>query len=223
MKKHDINLISSGFDLRCEVLNKDNLLLFLGRITDLDRETDEITLEEYHGYNTSWELAPVNTLLRVRLNNVDGTKKVLVLEGCVTQTNFDYLIVHIDRVIYKEEGRQNFRHGMNLEAYVELGGSDEEKKLCTIVDISVSGIGIKSETKYNVGDTLIFNNLQLREFGPRFDLKCKILREREDENEIYFYGCKFYEMPEYDEEILCQDILIIQAEEIMSRKAGSRI
>lgn len=41
--------------------------------------------------------------------------------------------------------------------------------------------------------------------------------------EGYFYGCKFYEMTEYDEEILFQDILIIQAEEIMSRKSGIRI
>ena len=223
MKKPDIDLISSGFDLRCEVLNIDNLLLFLGRITDFDYETDEITLEEYHGYNTSWELAPIDTLLRIRLNNVHGTNKVLVLEGNVTQTEFDYLIVHINKVIHKDEGRQNFRHGMNLEAYVELEGSNDEKQLCTIIDISVSGIGIKSKTKYNVGDTLDFNNLQLREFGPRFDLKCKILREREEEDEVYFYGCKFYEMMEYDEEILCQDILIMQAEEIMCRKAGSRI
>ena len=222
MEESEVDLISSGFELRCEVLNKDNLLLFLGRITYFNRETEEITLEEYHGYKTPWEMIPNDTLLKVRLNNTNSINKVIVLEGNVTQSTFDYFLVHINKIISKYEGRQNFRHGMYLYAYVELEGSNEEKQLCTIIDISVSGIGIKCKTKFNVGDTLVFDNLRLRNLGPIFSLRCKILRSREEDEE-YFYGCKFYEMAEYDEEILCQDILIMQAEEIMCRKSGSII
>ncbi len=160
--------------------------------------------------------------MEIHVNGIQNRKHVLLIEGIVQKAGVRKFRIHVENVIFKEEGRQNFRQGVSVQAAVAPVNHLSERQACRVIDISVTGIGIQCDTQYEEGETLMILNVKFRNQGPAYNLKCKVLRCREGENGSFFYGRKFLDMTERQEDRLFQDILALQGEVLNSQKAKNQ-
>ena len=222
METEDKKRIADSLGLRCEVFTKENRLLFLGKITDFDSEQEEIVLEDFRGGNTPWQKVSTESWMKIRVNGIQNRKHVLLVEGVVKKAGVNQFRIHVENVIFKKEGRQNFRQGVSVPAAVAPVNYLSERQACRVVDISVTGIGIQCGMQYEIGQSLMILNVKFRRQGSVYNLKCKVLRCKEEENGNFFYGCKFVDMTERQEDHLFQDILALQGEVLNSQKSNDQ-
>lgn len=211
-------LILSSMMTRCEILTAENQLLFIGKITEFDEYNETIQLEDYND-----DIIPVYTeqfrhQLKIHAHNPSSTKHVIVFEGKAIKSSSSYILLHIENIISKEEGRGNFRQTVMLKSAISLLDSKEEKP-CVILDLSVTGIGIESSQEYSEGAYLTLSNQPFRTNGSLYNLKFQIVRKiyLEEEN-CYHYGCKFLDLSESEENNLFSDIFALQREELHARR-----
>ena len=218
MDIHEKELILSSMMVRCEVLTMENQLLFMGKITDFDEEKETIQLEDYKDDLIPIYASDFSNKLKIHVNTSSNSKSLILFEGTAIKSLTSHILVHIDNIISKEEGRGNFRQTVMLKSAISLFGSYEEKP-CVILDISVKGIGIQSSENYPEDTILKLSNKPLRTKGPLHNLKFKIVRKIYSENEnCYSYGCKFIDMSEAEENSLFSDIFALQGEQLRSRR-----
>lgn len=217
MEELEERLICDNVGSRCEVFAVDNRLLFVGKITYFE-PPQCLQLADYRGN----DVVPVDigTSLKLRITGAQTKKHVLMMEGEVADISEKCYFIHVGHVIFKEEGRKNFRQSLAAQTIVAPLSNPMHEVDCTVVDFSATGIGIQCMAEYREGDMLLLKNIRFREDGVNYTLKCQVLRCRQLEDGRYFYGCQFENLPEQDEDNLFEDIFALQAEQLNAGKTG---
>lgn len=202
------------------MLSKDNRVLFIGKVIEADESAKTIKLVNYRGGDVPWTSIVSGTCIRVLVRREPYSGKILLMSGEITLSVNEFLKMHVDLVIEKDEKRNCFRQNV-LQESVFISPDNLQKEIpCTIMDISLTGIRLSCEEEFSKGDQIIIPRLKLKNGGKYTHyLQCRILRcSRQGEN-IRFYGCKFLGLSDRDEEKLLRDIFALQSQEIRSNES----
>lgn len=214
-----VAIIPSFLEQRCEVYTTDNHLLFLGKITEYICEQDEIRLEDARGKELPWRQIEIGSVVRVLLYSQGNRSQVNIVEAKVTISMSAFITATITNILSKQEGRKNFRQGVQTDAFVSFVHEPMNAEECRVLDVSITGIGIACNTDYELNTKLLIADLQLRERGVKYSFECEIVRKLflEDTGE-FFYGCKFLNLTGRTEDRLMQDIFQLQANDLRGQK-----
>ena len=208
-------LLSSAVGAMCEVLTRENRVLFAAIIEEYDMGSSAICTELRKGETTPRGVlhqAPVKVRIRLK-----GRSDVIFAYGRLDRNAADRWWIDVDEVELNPERRANFRQRIKGEAVVT--DAEGRREPCRPVDISLSGIGFQSRAVYSEGDRLEVSELCLRKGGTSYVLPCVVRRvvQPEEGKELWFYGCSFQELRPRLEDRLCRDIFALQSREINRR------
>lgn len=207
--------------LRVDALTMQNRLLFVGRLERYRAGT--MTISDAQGN----ELPPVVYNSDIRLRFVRNGESV-VLQGKVSGSSGR--IWRVDRLErqFTKEKRVNFRQRLSTNppamchrrAEVDIAATDPVR--CEILDVSAGGLLIRCEEDYNLGDSLVVDDINIAEGEGDFNFVCQIRRVGEKINNKYRdYGCQFEGVSEKEEDRLLRAIFAAQREEIRRQRARS--
>lgn len=192
-----------------EVLNADNKLIFLGRVSQFDGKVVEIA--EASGL----QVPPVlyNTEVKLRFFLTDIRSMVLLGQVCGS-TN---LFWKVDRLknLFTKEHRAFFRQEVSNNAMVGpyRGGSGNIVS-CLVTDISGGGLCFLCEDRsYQVDELLMVTGAQLIAGEPPFSFTCRV-RRRDGQ----LHGCQFERMDEKEQDRLLGAIFAMQRKNIQRRR-----
>lgn len=209
----------------CEIRNKDNVLIFLGRIQDFDGVGVTITA------SNGGELPPVIFNAEFKVIVRPAGRSTLVWRGkiCGSSPTF-WKLDQLVRLNAKES-RAHFRQRASAPAFSTCindvphdqrnAAATEElpKAPCLVVDISLGGIQIQSSEHYNRGDLLLITGLSLPPDEDRpFTLTCRVCWADLIGNNKFLFGCSFASMSALDQDLLCSAIFALQRIDLQSRR-----
>ena len=189
--------------MRVEVTAPDGRLLFVAQLRNLREKGAELYLYSESALPPDSEPLPAC----IRGYN-DRNRKAVYMEGVISPMPQN--IWKVEELVVRRVGndRAFFRLDTNLDATATMfSGLAMGEKPCKLLNISVGGACITSETPYHEGD--------------KFLLKVKLLADR-PESVIYSevmriihkdkveYGCRFLELNETDQEKISQNIFAAQ-------------
>ena len=201
--------------MRCTLFTQDNRLLFRGYITNYDEGEHLLQVDSNQ---IIWgDIGPeMHIKLHIRTDN--ESQPLLVIEGTTTKVEKDFFFLQPEKLIAKSEDRNYFRQRVMCPGIISAVNNQRIKNPCIIHDLSATGIGLRSAKSYRVGDILSFHQQRFRPDGPTHDISFQVARVQELEDGSFFYGCRFVNLPSYEEDILFQDIFALQAAEVNARR-----
>ena len=192
--------------MRVEVTASDGRLLFVAQLRNLREKGAELYLYSESALPPDSEPLPAC----IRGYN-DRNRKAVYMEGVISPMPQN--IWKVEELVVRRVGndRAFFRLDTNLDATATMfSGLSMGERPCKLLNISVGGACITSETPYHEGD--------------KFLLKVKLLADR-PESVIYSevmriihkdkveYGCRFLELTEEDETKITQNIFTVQRQQ----------
>lgn len=212
-------LIKTLVGKKCHVYSDYNKLLFVGEIAAFDQEKNRVKIKDHEEEEVPWKtvVSDMKIKLRISLNPHEGSSKLVFIDCIVEQSVREYLLAGVKTVILKEESRDNFRQNVMADCIVSKAGDSENGHVCTVVNVSVKGVGIQSTVEYEKGELLEIINGKFRKEGPSHNLKCRIVRNERLKDGNYFYGCEFINMPRSEERSLMNDIFALQTQELRAK------
>ncbi len=194
--------------LSVEVLNSDNKLIFLGRVSKFDGKVVEIT--EAAGL----QVPPVlyNTEVKLRYFLTDIRSAVLLGQVCGSTE----LFWKIDRLanLFTKENRTFFRQEVSSNALVgPYRGSGGTTVPCQIMDISGGGLCFLCEKEFQADELLMITGAQLIPGEPTFSFTCRVRR-----SDGQLHGCQFERMEEKEQDRLLGAIFAMQRKNIQRRR-----
>ena len=192
--------------MRVEVTAPDGRLLFVAQLRNLREKGAELYLYSESALPPDSEPLPAC----IRGYN-DHNRKAVYMEGVISPMPQN--IWKVEELVVRRVGndRAFFRLDTNLDATATMfSGLSMGERPCKLLNISVGGACITSETPYHEGD--------------KFLLKVKLLADR-PESVIYSevmriihkdkveYGCRFLELTEEDETKITQNIFTVQRQQ----------
>ena len=207
--------LSSVLGAMCEVLTRENHLLFVGTIREYDEAGNRICAELHKGEHTPQGVL-YHSLVKVRFWG--KSSQVMIAYGKVERNAADHWWIELERVVSSPERRENFRQMVRGRGIVT--DREGEQLPCDLVDISISGVKFYSQGQYTEGDLLELSGFRLRPEGPVYTLLCLVRRvdQVDERKNQYAYGCSFCDLPARQENQLCQDIFNLQARSINRRR-----
>ena len=144
----------------------------------------------------------------VNINNFRGnitvryTKQGAIRSDIWKQVRVKYDRVNKEYVILtpkpseKQERRQSLRIPLGMGATAQIEG-DARRHNCTVYDISKTGVGIRMEALdfKAIGKVFMVSFTDKEEFAT-FTIRCRCVREVNDESKIKVYGCTLKTSPE---------------------------
>lgn len=206
-------LVQSSIGMRCLVLSKDNQFLFMGRVVHYDAVNTTVRIEEYNRRPLPKQIIP-ETEIKAHVKYGSDSNQFLLLDGIAVQTTRNSILLAVSCVAEKTEARDYFRQNVQHSAQIALVNQEPANHNCTIQDVSATGIALRSEHVYEIGDHLLLSNQKLRDAGPAHTLECVIVRTHAINEHRRFYGCKFINLRPAQEDLLFQDIFALQAAEL---------
>lgn len=205
-KEHDEEKelqIYSG--MRVEVTAPDGRLLFVAQLRNLRENGAELYLYSESALPPDSEPLPAC----IRGYN-DHNRKAVYMEGVISPMPQN--IWKVEELAVRRVGndRAFFRLETNLDATATMfSGLSMGERPCKLLNISVGGACITSETPYHEGDKFLLK-VKLIEDRPESVMYCQVLRIVERENGFPEYGCQFLELTEEDQERIIQNIFTAQ-------------
>lgn len=205
-----VNQLQNYSDMRVEVNDMDGHFLFIAKLQRVWKNTAE--LFQYSEIEIPEEMLPDETApLPVKIRGYsDHEKKAVYMEGHITPEPEHKWKVEELTVVRIENDRAFFRLSTDIEATITMfSGLEMGEKPCRLLNISVGGASVSSESRYHEGDKFLLK-VQLLEDRPLSAMYCQVLRIVEKENSKYEYGCKFLELTEEDQEKITHSIFAVQ-------------
>lgn len=197
----------------CEVMTTENEMLFAGTAGEYDSEQQRLQVNMRGGEKIPKEAGPG---LRVKLGMRSQTVKgqAALFYGNVIQCTTKFWVIQLEEVVRYIEGRENFRQPLHAEGYISRK-NEIERHPCRTVDISLTGVGLQCQEEYAMNEEVILSGIRVVPKGRIYTFLCEIVRREEesleDESKCRKYGCRLLDMTEREQDILCRDILALQA------------
>lgn len=194
--------------MRVEVTTEAGALLFVAKLMG-PREGKA----ELHQYSEAQTLQQEEALhVKIRGYN-DHTRKAVYMEGVITPATKHTWLVEELTVARVGNDRAFFRLSTNLSATATMfSGLAMGEKPCKLLNISVGGACISSESTYHEGDKFLLK-VKLIEDRPESAMFCQVLRVIAQTSGPTQYGCKFLELVEEDQEKIMQNIFAAQRQQ----------
>lgn len=211
----DRNTLQDIVGMRCTLFTRDNRFLFLGHIRHYDEKNHLLQVDSTQ---IIWGDIGPEMHIKLQLKTDHESQALLVIEGKTTKVEKDRFFLQPTNLIVKAEDRDYFRQRVMCPGVIAAVNNQRVKTPCIIHDLSATGIGLRSAKHYRVGDILAFQQQRFRPDGPTHDISFQVARVQEQEDGSFFYGCRFVNLPGYEEDILFQDIFALQAAEVNARR-----
>lgn len=191
--------------MRVEVTTAEGQLLFVAKLLGLRGSQGEL-----HQYSQT-EAAQAEGPLPVRIRGYsDHERKAVYLEGVITPQPKSIWSVEELKICGGGNDRAFFRLTTNLDATATMfSGLEAGEKPCRLLNISVGGASISSDSRYHQGDKFLLK-VKLLEDRPISAIFSQVVRIIEKEDAEYEYGCQFLELTEEDEGKITQNIFAVQ-------------
>lgn len=201
----DENELEVYSGMRVEVTTFEGQLLFVAKLLGLREDKAEL-----HLYSETI-LSPESEPLRVRIRGYsDHERKAVYMEGTISPTPHNIWSVEELTVCRIGNDRAFFRLSTNLDATATtFSGLEMGEKPCKLLNISVGGASISSESRYHMGDKFLLK-VKLLEDRPVSAIFSQVVRITEKDRGKFEYGCQFLELTEEDQEKITQNIFAVQ-------------
>ena len=134
------------------------------------------------------------------------------MEGIIAPLPQDKWSVAELKVRRAGNDRAFFRLDTNLDATATMfSGLAMGERPCKLLNISVGGACIGSETEYHMGDKFMLK-VRLLEGRPESVMFSQVMRVTAKDSGSFEYGCQFLELTEADQEKITQNIFAAQRE-----------
>lgn len=140
--------LSSALGAICEVLTRENHLLFVGRIQEYDRAGGRLCAELRKGEGTPGGVL-YHEPVKVHIYMGQEQGKVMIAYGQVERNAADHWWIELENVVSGPERRENFRQMVRGRGI--LTDREGRKQPCNLVDISISGVKFYSQGVYRGG------------------------------------------------------------------------
>lgn len=206
--------------MRVIVKALDGKMLFIAKLQDPQGNTAQLCQYSAAENFQNMEITPISVKLR---GYSDWERKAVFMEGNMFPLH-EHTWQMEDLVITKIENERAFpRFNTDIAAVVTaVNGTDVGEQACKILNISVGGVCIESEHRYQKGDRFLLR-ARLVEDRPLSVMYCEVLRVVEIGKDVsrFEYGCRFLELTEADQEELSQTIILIAKTQQDTRDNGS--
>ncbi len=232
-KKELFQLINEAVGSYCEIKTMNNRLIVLGRLTELKYVAVSIVSADES------PMPPVLFNTEVKLVLRPPKQPPLVLRASVRGSSSElWKLDRLERFHFKD-ARSYFRQPVSVPANVRkimdpatpeeellsvnpegLVQDDlQELPLCTVLDVSLEGIRVRSTELFERGDWIELSNLYLTtEDSVPFVLAGQICWADKVSREEHMYGCRFLSMSEAEQDTLCASIFTLQRQELQARR-----
>ena len=197
----------------CEVMTVENETLLAGSAGEYDSKQQRLRVNTRGGEKTPKIVGPG---LRVKVGMRSKTVKgqAALFYGTVIQCTTEFWVIQLEEVVQYMEGRENFRQPLHAEGYISRK-RETEKHPCRTVDISLTGVGLQCQEEYAMNEEVILSGIRVVPGGRIYTFLCEIVRSEEesleDGSKCRKYGCRLLDMTDREQDILCRDILALQA------------
>lgn len=218
---HAENMIAPGSVV--EVMAMSNESIFVGTVEWVKGNSIQITdssgnVLPYIEYNSKVKFRAVSNAL------------FLTVSGVVHGTSKTYWRLDDLQLLQTEERRQHYRQTTSLQGQVMCVNSlfgvennnDAEKSgtfSCRVVDLSTTGIRIRTDGKYEKGDMLFLVDIRISPYEPAMTVTAIVRRAIPNETDTD-YGCEFYGLSQAESQAISRIVLDIQRKELRSRRAS---
>ena len=208
-KEHDEEKelqIYSG--MRVEVTAPDGRLLFVAQLRNLRENGAELYLYSESALPPDSEPLPAC----IRGYN-DHNRKAVYMEGVISPMPQN--IWKVEELVVRRVGndRAFFRLDTNLDATATMfSGLSMGERPCKLLNISVGGACITSETPYHEGDKFLLK-VKLLADRPESVIYSEVMRIIHKDKDKVEYGCRFLELTEEDETKITQNIFTVQRQQ----------
>ena len=196
--------------MRVEVLlHKNGALLFTAKLVVTTGGLGELQLLSEDNGPELEEGEQLPVLLR---GYDEGTQRAIHLEGNAERFSSTLWRIEQLRVTGRENDRAYYRQDIDVAGDVmrvgQLNGLPEIKH-CMVLNISVGGVCIQADERYNMGDRLLLRSRMLSG-GGEIALFCTVRRVVERRGSTFEYGCCFDKLDAYAEDQIAKAIMDLQ-------------
>ena len=190
--------------MRVEVTTVSGHILFVAKLMSLHGSHAEL-----HQYSKVDIAQEEPTPVKIRGYN-DRDRKAVYMEGVISPLPQNKWSVEGLKVCRMGNDRAFFRLDTNLDATATMfRGLEMGEKPCKLLNISIGGACISSESRYHDGDKFLLK-VRLLEDRPESALFSQVVRVLEKGGAGFEYGCRFLELTEADQEQITQNIFAAQ-------------
>lgn len=194
--------------MRVEVTAPDGRLLFVAQLRNLREKGAELYLYSESALPPDSEPLPAC----IRGYN-DHNRKAVYMEGVISPMPQN--IWKVEELVVRRVGndRAFFRLDTNLDATATMfSGLSMGERPCKLLNISVGGACITSETPYHEGDKFLLK-VKLLADRPESVIYSEVMRIIHKGRDKVEYGCRFLELTEEDETKITQNIFTVQRQQ----------
>ena len=194
--------------MRVEVTAPDGRLLFVAQLRNLREKGAELYLYSESALPPDSEPLPAC----IRGYN-DHNRKAVYMEGVISPMPQN--IWKVEELVVRRVGndRAFFRLDTNLDATATMfSGLSMGERPCKLLNISVGGACITSETPYHEGDKFLLK-VKLLADRPESVIYSEVMRIIHKDKDKVEYGCRFLELTEEDETKIPQNIFTVQRQQ----------
>ena len=194
--------------MRVEVTAPDGRLLFVAQLRNLREKGAELYLYSESALPPDSEPLPAC----IRGYN-DHNRKAVYMEGVISPMPQN--IWKVEELVVRRVGndRAFFRLDTNLDATATMfSGLSMGERPCKLLNISVGGASISSETPYHEGDKFLLK-VKLLADRPESVIYSEVMRIIHKDKDKVEYGCRFLELTEEDETKITQNIFTVQRQQ----------
>ncbi len=218
----------------CEVRGKDNLLVTVGHIEQVERDKGAITLMPLEGempiviFNTEFKLIirPRGAVPVVIYGLICGSSKTIWkldrLRRFRFKENRDFFRQPVDTRLYATCINELYRPALETEDAADEDSFIKQAQFCRVMDVSLQGIQLRAkEDCFAVGDWLLLTDLVLvpQQVRPHTFI-CEVCRTQPAGRSEFLFGCRFQLVSEHQQDALCSDIFFLHRRDIQSCRIG---
>ena len=211
-------LIEENLGRNCIVLSRHNHFLFQGKLTGFHSGAQQIELTWNQFSPPPWGSIAPDRRLKLIVRESGTSSHLVVIEGCVARVMKENLIMDLETAFLKEESRDSYRQAVMKSCLIRVPEDEKSSQICTVVDISASGVGLIAREQYEVDQELELRDLRLCSGRPIHSVTCVVRHKREVAGKGYFYGCQFSDLTVDQEDALYCDIFAMQADELRRKR-----
>ncbi len=197
----------------CEVLAKDNDLLFAGYVAHRNPDFKAIAIEPRKNCEAPLGIKHGTAVkLQVRVRAKWGN--LVMLYGTVSSCSEDQWSIFVESAVACTESRKAFRQRVDVDAKILSDADFEFLGTCHLEDISLVGVAFSTPLALEMGEPFILSIPYLLKNSHSYQLTCTVASVRNiaqpDESPCWRYGCAFDTLNEEMENALYKDIMTLQ-------------
>ena len=204
-KEDDEDKLEIYSGMRVEVTAFNGRILFVAKLMGL--HGDQAELHQYLEAMISQAEEPLPVRIR---GYSDRDRKAVYMEGVIAPLPQNKWSVTELKVCRVGNDRAFFRLDTDLDATATMfSGLEIGEKSCKLLNISIGGACIRSQSRYYDGDKFLLK-VKLLEDRPESAMFSQVVRVIEKGSAGFEYGCRFLELTEADQQQITQNIFAAQ-------------